>query len=273
MGDLRAKLVRNRPHVLAAFDAYNEKSETKSWCRLIKMARGNPDAIAVGDLSKGELVDLYNNNVVRSSGRARQIYDQIKVAACQECPYCGGMGEMGETSEIATADHYLPKARFPVYSVFPLNLVPSCRTCNDGMNDNFPTEERHQPIHPYLDDIKFFTERWVYASVREEDPIIIDFTVDPPVAWPEVDRSRVNQHFKDLKLPSRYRARVWQELAPLIAQRKNSIKGLNFEEFRNHLRSVADLDGLPVNGFKRTLYSGLASSEWFCGYDFNTVGD
>lgn len=266
---LRAKFQTSRPHVVAAFDNFDKESITQTWCNLPKAAHGNPEAIIVGELSKAELVTLYDNGVVKSRGKPRRIYDQIKLSAHNECPYCGGIGEMGEEGELGTTDHFLPKARFPAYSVLPLNLVPACQVCNKGMGSNFPTDPNLQPLHPYLDEAHFFDEKWTTASVREEDPIVLDFDVNPPEGWSEKDRQRVKQHFKDCNLKNRYRSRVWQELAPLISQRNISLRSLSPNHFRGHLLVIAEEPGLPINGWKRTLYCALAASEWFCEMEFN----
>lgn len=265
---LRAKFQANRSEVSAEFTKYESKSSTQTWCSLPKAAHGHPEAIIVGNISKGEFVSLYDDGVVKSGGAPRHIYDQIMLAAHEECPYCGGMGEMGEEGELGTVDHFLPKARFPAYSVLPINLVPACWICNKGMGSNFPEDPNRQPLHPYLDGAHFFDQKWTTATVREEDPIVVDFDVDPPWDWEEKDRQRVLQHFKDCKLRKRYRSRVWQELSPLISQRKTSLKTLTSEEFRAHLLAAAGTPELPINGWKRTLYSALADADWFCQMDF-----
>ena len=265
---LRSKFQTNRSHVVAAFNDFAEESATRTWCNLPRAEHGQDNAIIVGNLTKGELVSLYDKGVVRSEGRPRKIYDQIKLSAHGECPYCGGIGDMGQRGELGTTDHFLPKSRFPVYSVLPANLVPACQVCNKGMGSNFPTNPNLQPLHPYLDDAHFFEEKWTTASVREEDPIVVDFDVDPPGSWSAKDRQRVLKHFVDCNLQSRYRSRVYNEVAPLIEQRNTSLKSLSADDFRFHLSVIASMPELPINGWKRTLYYALAASAWFCAKDF-----
>jgi 5-methylcytosine-specific restriction endonuclease McrA len=262
--ELRAKFEANRPTVVEAFQLFDENSLTKTWCNLPRAAHGQSDAMIVGTLSKGELVALYDEGVVKSHGESRRIYDQIKVSARDECPYCGGVGEMGEEGELGTADHFLPKAYFPTYSVIPANLVPACQVCNKGMGASFPTDENLQPLHPYLDEDYFFNTKWLFASVRPGDPLVVDYSVNPPVEWPEKDRLRVAAHFKACKLESRYRSRVWSEISPLISQRSSSLRILSSVQFQEHLIVTANEPRLPINGWKRVLFSGLANSGWFC---------
>lgn len=44
------------------------------------------------------------------------------------CPFCGGDGAR-------TIEHYLPFECYPEFSVFSLNLMPSCGSCNTKRND------------------------------------------------------------------------------------------------------------------------------------------
>ncbi len=265
---IKVKFLHNRPTVLEAYQRFDEESVTKTWCNLPRAAHGKPEAIVLGALSKKELVSLYDDGVVKSKGKSRKIYDQIKLAAHDECPYCGGMGEMGEDGELGTADHFLPKAYFPTYAVLPLNLVPACGVCNKGMGGSFPTDENLQPLNPYLDEDQFFLEKWTSASIRHEVPLVVDFEARPPVGWPEKDQQRVKAHFKACKLETRYRSRAWTELTPLISQRKSTLSKFSSEQFREHLLVIANEPNLPINGWKRTLYSALAASQWFCEADF-----
>ncbi len=236
---LRNKFEANRPKVVEAFQLYNESSQTRTWCNLPRAAHGQPDAIVVGTLTKGELVSLYSEGVVKSRGEPRRIYDQIMISAHDECPYCGGIGEMGEEGELGTADHFLPKAYFPAYSVMPVNLVPACRLCNEGMGASFPTDENLQPLHPYLDEDHFFTEKWLFGSVRPGKPLVLDCVVTPPANWPE-----------------------------LISQRQTSLRNFSPDQFREHLAVTANEPRLPINGWKRVLYSALVGSDWFCEEEF-----
>jgi 5-methylcytosine-specific restriction endonuclease McrA len=82
-----------------------------------------------------------------------------------KCQYCG-------ISSPASIDHYLPKSRFPEFSVFPLNLLPCCGECNRIKADVFLEEGERQVIHFYFDPLP--TDR--YLNVR------IDYLDDTPIA-------------------------------------------------------------------------------------------
>lgn len=74
-----------------------------------------------------EMINLYEEDFRSSpnSGKiGRDIYDYIKSLALD------GLGPYCTTSKAGTVDHYLPKTKFPTYSITPANLVPCCGDCN-----------------------------------------------------------------------------------------------------------------------------------------------
>ena len=261
---LKTKFSKYRSSMHDAFIEYDVQTDSKTWCYLKKSPHGKKESLVVGGLSKEELVNLYDEYVLGSSGGARQIYDEIKIAAQEECPYCGGAGELDKKGRIGTADHYLPKARFPAYSVYPRNLVPACALCNSCMGSQFPIEPSLQPLNPYFDELHFFNEKWTDATVRQQVPVVVDFFPNPPVHWSDIDKSRVVEHFRLCKLSTRYRTKVYSEISTLINIRKTVLNRLTPNKFSEYLMASANAEGLPINGWKRTLYCGLANSHWFC---------
>jgi hypothetical protein len=265
---LRTRLIAQKALLEAANANYAASSIAQTWCYLPRSTFAHPEQVVVGDLTKGELVALYDVGMVRASGAARKKYDEIRLLSHDECPYCGGCGELVEEEEIGTLDHFLPKAMFPVFSILPTNLVPACATCNTGMGSAFPVTPELQPLHPYFDAPHFFDEKWTTVTVSEEEPILVTFNVDTPATWVAQDRQRVVEHFKCCKLRGRYRTKVASDLSSIIEQRKTVHRDLSPEAFRAILKTVADNKALPINGWKRSLYHGLVDSLWFCTNDF-----
>ncbi|MGG5152321.1 HNH endonuclease [Alcaligenes aquatilis] len=259
----REVFTASRPYIQAAARDFSAKSATWTWCDLPRARHGYKEDIIAGDLSKGDLMDLYDKNVIKSKGRPRDIYDQILVTAQGQCPYCAGIGSA------RTLDHYLPKAKFPTLSVHPNNLVPACRDCNTDAGAGFPESQDLQPIHPYLDKDCFFLERWIHAEVIRCEPVVVRFFANPPVHWSDIDRQRARQHFTDCNLKDRFSNQVAAELSPLILQRKSSLAVFSPAQFEAHLRTVAEDATLLLNGWKRTMYLALCENDWFCSADFN----
>lgn len=259
----KLQFTQSRDDILASASAFAAKSSINAWCQLPRAKHGHKEDIVAGTLSKGSLMDLYDEGVVKSKGRPRVIYDQILVAAQGRCPYCADIGE------VKTLDHYLPKAKFPALSVHPYNLVPACRDCNTDAGAGYPISLELQPIHPYLDKDCFFSDRWVRAEVVQCEPPVVVFSPNPPSEWLETDRKRAIQHFIDCHLKDRFANQVAGELGPLIRQRKTSLAVFSPDQFKTHLRIVVDDNTLLLNGWKRTMYLALWESDWFCSTNFN----
>lgn len=254
-----------RPEMSAANIDLENADKSKEWYKLPRAKRGKPNQLIVGDLTKGELKNLYETKLIKSKEKARRAYDEIKVAANGHCPYCGGLGQ------VYTLDHYLPKSYYPSYSVTPLNLVPACRDCNTGTGAAFFDNAGEQPIHPYIDDDLFFDEKWIFAEVQRTDPIHVKFLVRCPDHWPEVDVARASQHFSFFNLARRYSVVAAEELSLIISQRRGVLASLNSEQYKIHLSDGANAQGLAINGWRRALYAALSETIWFLETDFNSI--
>lgn len=246
----------------AALD-FTAATATTSWVNLPRVLRGNPDRIIAGTLTKKNLMALYSEYMVGASGTPRKIYDDLLLTPGGLCPFCGGLGQ------VHTLDHYLPKANFPIYSVSPANLVPCCRDCNTGKGTSIGTQLCEQTLHPYLDDDKFFTDRWIYARASRTDPIVVTFSCSPPANWGLLDRQRAHQHFVTYGLAYRFALQSGAETARVVGLRSNSLKRLTNADFSEYLLESAGSAGFDLNGWNRTLYAALANTPWFCHADFN----
>ena len=159
-----------------------------------------------GSISKKEMVKLYNDKMVKHP-TGRKVYDKLmSLAPLGRCPFCG-------VGRVKTLDHYLPETKFPTFSVLPYNLIASCRDCNTGKSTNYATTQNTQTLHPYYDD--YTNEQWLYARVLQTSPISIEFYIDPPTSWSQVDKDRVQSHFDCYELSERFSVEASNTLADL----------------------------------------------------------
>ncbi|WP_216332524.1 HNH endonuclease signature motif containing protein [Rhizobium sp. X9] len=256
------KYLANVVQLTAANNSYEVANKSANWVGLPRSARGNGHALVVGTLSKVDFTELYDDGMVGSSGRARKVYDDILVSTNGHCPACGGLGTA------STLDHYLPKAHYPAYSVFPGNLVPSCKDCNLGKNALQMTGLGEQPLHAYFDDPKFFRERWVHAEAIREDIISFRFFCSPPAGWSQTDKERVIGHFRAFSLGRRFRKAAGAAVGLLIDQRRNTLTKLSKDDFQFHLQHSSNYPLDDLNGWSRTMYACLAATPWFYNADF-----
>lgn len=222
---------------------------------------GNNEDLIAGDISKEELKNLYSAHLVPQNKPARAIYEYLlSRSAGKLCPLCG-------FGHVKTLDHYLPKAKFPIYSVLPNNLVPSCRDCNTEKLASIATTAGAQSIHPYYDPNHFFSDQWIFARVEQTIPPTIIFYVVPPSNWDAVSKERVTSHFKDFQLADRFSVQVATELAAFSSY----LSGLSDENSRQqHLIERANsYYATYKNSWQTALVQALASSEWYWKTGFN----
>lgn len=65
------------------------------------------------------------------------------------CPYCG------EQLTVVEIDHFLPKSKYPLQSIYSSNLVPSCVECNKEKKEKIELPISHPFKFNHLDHIKF----------------------------------------------------------------------------------------------------------------------
>lgn len=252
----------NEPYFLDAVQRFDAESSSCSWYNLPRSLHGVPEQIVLGSLTKKELVDLYSDYMVAQKGASRDIYDEILISSDEICPFCGGLGQ------VKTLDHFLPKARYPSYSVLPANLFPCCRDCNTDKRASVPDQATKVSVNPYFDAPQFFTERWVVADLVGGTPLSITFRAAPPAHWTPIDKARAISHFENYGLAKRFSLQASGELGKVVNARKGELHVLPAQNYRNHLLDQANSEGLDLNGWSRTLYQTLADSAWFVGNDF-----
>lgn len=213
------------------------------------------------DATKTELVKLYEQQLVKNK-EGRKKYDLLlQLAPDGICPFCG-------FAQASTLDHYLPKQKYPSFSISPLNLVPSCSDCNTGKNEDVAGNELEQIIHPYYDHA-LFEEQWLFAFVNNTIPASLTFFTRPPVHWQQVNRDRVKSHFKDFKLARRFSVQVATEISILkyeLAYDFDISQGAGVKQALMNKQSASSK--VYINWWKTAMYQALASSDWYCSGGF-----
>jgi len=182
-----------------------------------------------------------------------------------ECPYCG-------INEPKTLDHYLPKDKYPEFSVFPKNLVPICHVCNTKYKGSqfLSTTGDRLFLHTYYD--QFPTYNFISVDVSVSDQIDLKFCsrADPSnVAFSLLFAN----HFNTLALNERFVTKSAAE----ISRKRSSLRRLygtnNYRKVSRELQlEASDLrKTLSGNHWKVALYEGLAASRDFCDGGFLKV--
>jgi hypothetical protein len=260
--DLTGRLNAITPQLIAAVQDYNLKITTSDLFQ-IRPFIGNDNSIVTGGVNKKELKGLYTFHMVPATKAARKYYDQIKMSApLSICPFCG-------FGHVSALDHYLPKTKYPLLSILPNNLVPSCTDCNKGKNDAIATTKQEQCLHPYYDQGHYINDQWLFAEAEECSPASIKFSVLPPAHWQDNDKARIETHFIDFKLAARYRVQAATELPVLKGELEydfqiNQAQGVKQALSRKYMASSAQ----HRNWWKAAMYQALANSDWYCDGGF-----
>ena len=246
---------------VAAID-FHKKAVAKQLYTLPPNEGGNDD-IVLGTATKKELTSVYSAHMVGRAKPARAIYDSLlSRAPLGRCPFCG----MGHAS---TLDHYLPKSKYPQLSVVPLNLVPSCKDCNTGKSATVSSTAGDQSLHPYYDHQRFVNEQWLCADVIHTAPVSIRFYVQAPDNWDEISKARVQSHFRDFKLASRYSIEASNQVACLRDTLSCYRELLGAEGIKQHLTIEAQANYRQHrNSWQKAMFQALAASDWYCDRGF-----
>ncbi|MEQ9911179.1 HNH endonuclease [Pectobacterium polaris] len=116
------------------------------------------------------------------------------------CPYCGN------PMTPDTLDHFIPKGKWPEFSIFPNNLVPQCRGCAPVKGENYYCTENNLAmfIHPiyfnFLENFRFSINVSLNAETHD---ISVEVKLKRIMETQGDDQRRVILHAEKLKIKSR----------------------------------------------------------------------
>ncbi len=116
------------------------------------------------------------------------------------CPYCGN------PMIPDTLDHFIPKGRWPEFSIFPNNLVPQCRGCAPVKGEQYYCIENNSAmfIHPiYFNFLENFRFSMNVSLDTESNDISVVVKLKAIIETQADDQRRVIIHAGKLKIKSR----------------------------------------------------------------------
>lgn len=248
--ELAAHLFELSATVEAADISYQSHAANNSLFGLVDPVVGNEnDAV--------QMVKLYTSVLSRKSSKVRHLYDEIRAGSKDDlCPLCA-------QRLVSTLDHYLEKARYPVYAVTPINLVPACTDCNKIRSRKVPNSQSDLTLHPYFDSVD--RETWLKASVLETDPVVVKYHAAPPMTWNEILSARVQSHFRTLELGKLYSTHAATELTGMRSMLVGMVNREGTDHLRGHLlEQAASRRDTSLNSWQGAMFSALGASDWFC---------
>ena len=199
--------------------------------------------------------------MVKKESPGRQIYDQLMLLPEDErCPFCNhGM--------VSSLDHILPKSKYPIFAVTPINLVACCSYCNQQKKTVAPTDKEDSTIHPYFEHLEEF--QWLGANVVEKVPAAIIFHTIKVNEWGDVLNARILHQFNLLELAKLYSRQAACEIASIRYNLNEYFKFGGFNAVRSELkRQWKSRKVEQINSWQTATYEALANSDWFCEKGF-----
>lgn len=133
------------------------------------------------------------------------------------CPMC-------KISLPRTFDHYLPISTFPEFAVHPLNLVPSCQTCNGKKLEAWLNENAERIcFYFYADRVpqRDFIRCSLTPSARNGRNIGVTFALRKPSGLQQASWQSIVRHFDRLGLIERYNEMGNDELSEVLGNARD----------------------------------------------------
>lgn len=246
--ELKEKLAECTTEIISGETVYKQLSENKDFHLF------PPSEDINGILDHTDMSKIYNEKFV--GGAARDFYDQIKLLVIDEkCPFCG-------QKNIKEMDHFLPKEKYPILAITPINLIPICKDCNFIKKSHTPTSYETILFNPYFDN--FNSEKWLKAKVSKSLPLKIKFFIVEDNGIAARDLSRIKETFKVLDLAKIYRIEANTEINNMKYSWKTIYRKKGGFALHERLREDAESRReYRVNSWQTALYEALAESDWF----------
>ena len=243
-GDVKNNVIKNETILALRYSDYKEKYDDNNLFSI------NP--YGFDGENKANLLKLY------SSKRKPLINLKVKLTTNEfnrrinTCPNC-------TIEKVASLDHYIPKEEFPEFSVNPLNLIPSCTTCNSKKNEYWKDDKRLLFLNLYSARIPQVLFLFVDIKSKTEFKFRLEnkYNIDSNLF------KIIKSHYVRLELLQRFEENsdeVISELDILISSFKkiiNNDKKL-FQFINEYYSEIETIDG--VNNWKLVLVKSMINS-------------
>ena len=265
--DLRTRFTKFTDEIVVASQNYDSKSQRHQLYNFIKNKEINDANLhTVPLVYKKELKLLYEYQVAKDNRPGRYVYNKLLVTKNKKCPFCS-------VGKVRNLDHFLPKAHFPILAVTPINLVPSCRDCNQDKNDDFSVDIRKQTLHPYFDDVTKVP--WLFACIEEESiPPVITYYTDNELVKPKVLAFKVTAHFDAYNLGETFTDLAAEMLIDIYTYCMNLFNNEGAVSLRSYLQEQKEsYEESNLNSWQGAMFGALVESGWYCRGEFISTED
>lgn len=203
-----------------------------------------------------------------------QLYDSkeklkksIRDLSTSMCPYCS------TPDSPFHVDHYLPRSDYPEFSVFTLNLIPACATCNSRYKGKkYLNGDKRKYLNPYFDEF-IKTLKFLECSLLvDKNYLVVQFFINSSI---EVDHPYeyqiIKSHFDNLHLADRYTNLIINEVFKQFRDeyvetdddtRKPFFLNVTIEELKRDIeKKIRSFQSYNINYWKKVFFESLKECE------------
>lgn len=225
---------------------------------------GNPENIVTSAIdadSKDKFINLYNSpkGIVKTG-----IINILRNHTLKFCPFCG------EAGSPATLDHFLPKDKYPEYSILSANLVPMCDKCQGAGAKGSKVLDTHSKrlfLHPYYDSIEDLEILVLTIKPPYDKGTDFELNVNDNITDTEL-KALCERHIKTLLISQRYRNYFSDEYVRLKKLVKQLLKkGKNPDDLPVIIHSFYEKEVLvSVNYWDAVFYKSVLENQPLMNY-------
>jgi hypothetical protein len=237
------------PHIKSR---YSEYSNHKANLADISPSTLNTD-------SRTALLHCYSGETQELSRMKSEIKaNYISSAGSKKCQFCG-------IEIISTYDHYLPKEKFPEFSVHAPNLIPCCSTCNNKKRAAFLTQLGERAIiNIYYESIP--NDQYLFSKIEFRNGVpVANFYLEKPSTHSECLFRLISEHYSRLDLLERYRENAPEILSEtrvsIISHAHPNADDVVKTWLITESKNIANQ--YSINNWKVALFCAMANSDDF----------
>lgn len=236
------------PHIQSR---YSEYSIHKANLADISTSTLSPD-------NRNALLHCYSGETRELKRMKSEIKENYISSVGMKCQFCG-------IEIISTYDHYLPKEKFPEFSIHALNLIPCCSTCNNKKRMIFLTELGERAIiNVYYELIP--NDQYLFSKIEFRSGVpIANYYLEKPFSHSDFLFRLILEHYSRLNLLERYRENAPEILSETRVSIISHAHPNSTDIVKNWLRTEAEnmSNRHSVNNWKVALFYAMANSDDF----------
>lgn len=196
-----------------------------------------------------DLYKLYDSK----SKESIKFREEIQKISEIKCPYCG----IDTPSHL---DHFLPRAKFPEFSIFAPNLIYVCSICNSKYkgDDIVNTNGERKFFNPYFDDF-IETTQFLKCEIKLDGSLYptFKFYIEDLSATMPYKYTVMKNHFEAMDLQTRYMDQIVKEKFLRFKNRYNH-KPVSLEKLKENIDyELGGLNSENVNNWEKVFWESL----------------